>query len=429
MATTQAHSVAGGPAPERDPGRRRRTAVIAGVAVACAVAIGVPFALRAGADRPPAPAAPATQPASSSSKWTLTGDVDGDGTPDDVHLSRGGVLRIDLGSGGSLRRLLSDDPRLEGLVRVDARGLAIATSARSSRDFQGRSWAVRRVEGGHLVRLRSGGPGAIGSFAGSATAWVGTDGLLHDGRLDDLQRGADHVAVLTRTWTLADGRLGASPDGVWCWDRSGAAVPAPCATGQDWTYDVGPRGDLPDLLPARGRGEVGGAGITTSDGYTWTLHRTDPTGPAESVHEDLVVTGHGTTQRVAVPEGWAPRMSRRPVRVGDLTQGVLLSQEGGDSDTWGVYVRWAGLVQRLLTRGPVALGGGFTRSGSTAYLSWAAGDGRLYTRIGTPRPGRFHVYAWVPTSVTAGTAPVLAAQDLGVICIDETLGTYGTCTH
>ena len=145
--------------------------------------------------------------------------------------------------------------------------------------------------------------------------------------------------------------------------------------------------------------------------------------------EDLVVTGHGTTQRVAVPEGWAPRMSRRPVRVGDLTQGVLLSQEGGDSDTWGVYVRWAGQVQRLLTRGPVALGGGFTRSGSTAYLSWAAGDGRLYTRIGTPRPGRFHVYAWVPTSVTAGTAPVLAAQDLGVICIDETLGTYGTCTH
>jgi hypothetical protein len=122
-------------------------------------------------------------------------------------------------------------------------------------------------------------------------------------------------------------------------------------------------------------------------------------------------------------------MYRTPVRVGDLTQGVLLSQEGGDSDTWRVYVRWGGQVQQLRTQGPVALGGGFTAAGMTAYLSWMSADGSLYTRIGTPRPGRVHVYAWVPTGASAGTAPVLEARDLGVVCLDETLGTYGTCAE
>jgi hypothetical protein len=167
--------------------------------------------------------------------------------------------------------------------------------------------------------------------------------------------------------------------------------------------------------------------VTTDDGYTWTLHRGMPPGPVESVHDNLVVTGHGTTQRVAVPPGWGPSMFHRTVRVGDLTDGVLLSQEGGDSDPWRVYVRWDGRPQQLRTRGPVALGGGFTSTGSTAYLSWMSADGRLYTRIGTPRPGRFHVYAWTPAGATASTAPVLEAKDLGIVCLDRTGRTFGAC--
>jgi hypothetical protein len=106
---------------------------------------------------------------------------------------------------------------------------------------------------------------------------------------------------------------------------------------------------------------------------------------------------------------------------------VLLSQEGGDSDTWRVYVRWAGVVQQLVTQGPVSLGGGFTPDGAAAYLSWMGRDGRLYTRIGTARPGRDHVYGWQPVGGTAYTAPVLQAVDLGTVCLDEALGTYGTC--
>jgi hypothetical protein len=202
-------------------------------------------------------------------------------------------------------------------------------------------------------------------------------------------------------------------------DRPALAAARPSASAPHLPQGV--------LHPDAGRREADRAGVTTDDGYTWTLHRGRPPGPVESVHDSLVVTGHGTTQNVPVPPGWAPRMFHRPVRVGDLTDGVLLSQEGGDSDTWRVYVRWGGRVQQLRTRGPVALGGGFTRTGSTAYLSWMSADGRLYTRVGTSRPGRYRVYAWVPSGATAGTAPVLEAQDLGVVCFDKTRGTYGTC--
>ncbi len=189
---------------------------------------------------------------------------------------------------------------------------------------------------------------------------------------------------------------------------------------------VGTRDGLPVLLPgARGRA-AGPAGVRT-DGEVWTLRRDDASTAAESARFHLVVTGRGGSQTVAVPAGWAPVLLRRPARVGDLTQGVLVSQEGGDSDTWRVFVRWGGRVQPLHTRGPVPLGGGFTADGATAYLSWMTPDGRLFTRIGTARPGRFHLYAWVPGDASASRAPLLRARDLGVVCLDATRGTYGAC--
>jgi hypothetical protein len=428
MATTQAHTVAGGPGGEGGgPGRGRRTAIIAGVAGACAVAIAAPFALRGGGGLPPTPVAPPPRSAPPLPSGALTGDVDGDGTSDVVRLSGGGQLRIDLGSGRTVRRLLSHNPVLVGLARVDERGLVIVTSTRASDGTVGREWAVRRVTGGHLLQIPFAHRALVGSQPGVATAWIGADLALHDGGLDPLQHGGDHIAVLARTWTLREGRITSTPGGVSCWDRSGSAAPGPCPAGQDWRYDVGPHGDLPALLPGSAGRQAGSAGVTTDDGFTWTLQPANPPGPAESARVDLVVDGHGTTQAVAVPPGWAPGMFIRPARVGDLTDGVLLGQEGGDSDTWRVYVRWAGRVQQLETRGPVALGGGFTRSGGTAYFSWMSADGRLYTRIGTPRPGHYRVYAWVPNGATASTAPVLEAQDLGIVCLDETWGTYGTC--
>jgi len=401
--------------------------VVGAVAAACAIAIAAPFALRGGGSPTPLAATPSTPSTPQLPKGALSGDLDGDGTSDIVRMSAGGMLRIDLGSGTTLRRRLSGNPVLEGLTRIAAGGLAVATSTRASDRMEGRVWSIRRVDGTHLVRVRFAARAVIGSQPGFETAWIGADLRLHDGGLNPLQHGEDNAAVLTRTWTLHDGHLTHARSGVWCWDRSGSQTPAPCAPGQDWSYDVGPRGDLPAPMPAAGIRAAGPSGIVTSDGYAWSLHRATPPGPAESTNYDLVVKGGGSTQSIAVPAGWAPAIYGTPARIGDLTQGVLLSQEGGDSDTWCVYVRWGGQVQQLQTQGPVGLGGGFTSGGMTAYLSWMSGDGQLFTRVGTPRPDRYHVYAWQPIGASASTPPTLVAEDLGVVCIDQTLDTYGSC--
>jgi hypothetical protein len=56
-------------------------------------------------------------------------------------------------------------------------------------------------------------------------------------------------------------------------------------------------------------------------------------------------------------------------------------------------------------------------------------DGHLFTRVGTGSEGHYRVYAWEPDGTGPTGSPVLQARDLGVICIDETLGTYGTCAE
>jgi hypothetical protein len=113
----------------------------------------------------------------------------------------------------------------------------------------------------------------------------------------------------------------------------------------------------------------------------------------------------------------------------DGAEAVLLSQEGGDSDTWHLFVFAAGRVQQVETRGPLQLGGGFTPGGAAAYLSWMSAGGHLFTRVGTGAEGRYRVYAWEPDGTGPTGAPVLHARDLGVVCIDETLGSYGTCAE
>jgi hypothetical protein len=158
------------------------------------------------------------------------------------------------------------------------------------------------------------------------------------------------------------------------------------------------------------------------------LRRHTPSGPTEPPSYDLVVSGHGTTRSVRIPAGGPPVLDATPVNVGELTDGVLVSQGGGDADTWRVYVDWAGGIVELETSGSVSLGSRFAGSNDAAYLSWQGADGRLYTRVGTTTPGRFRVWAWQPTGATAWTPPTLHADDLGVVCIDDLLQTYGTCT-
>jgi hypothetical protein len=426
MATTHApHTTQPDPGDGPGPGlgRRRRTTV-AGTAVACALALSLPFVLAA-RHRDVTPHQGPVLPAPSEQAHAWRGDVDGDGTDDTVSLTRSGTLRVALGSGTTVRRhLAGSDPAVEGLVDVGTTGVLVVTS-HHDRGLPGRTWTALGVTDRDVTRVLVRDRAVIGTVPDAATAWV-AGGRLYDGTLDPLQHGVGRVVVLARSWALVGDRLAPTAAGVRCWDRTTPGTPESCEQGQHWAYDAGPHGGLPVLLPAAAASQVGREGVTFDHGDSWSLRAATPPGPVESRSVDLVFSGRGTTASVRVPPGWAPTLVGSPVRLSAGAQAVLLSQEGGDSDTWRLFTFAAGRVQRVDTTGPVALGGGFTRDGSSAYLSWMSADGRLFTRLGTGTEGHYHVYAWEPGASPAG-APVLRARDLGIVCLDETLGTYGTC--
>lgn len=349
--------------------------------------------------------------------------MDGDGLPDTVSVSHQGRLLISLGSGTTVRHLVAGGTVLEGLAGVGTTGLDIATSTGTEDGSNGSEWTVWHLSGASLTTVRMRHRAVLVTDPGNNVVWI-SDHTLYDGIPDNLRQGQDRVAVLARSWALRDGRLASTRGGVRCWDRSTGKPPTRCTSGQDWRYDVGPYGDLPSLQPIGASWFRPAAGPVVDGSDSWTLDRATPPGPPESPHMDLVLRSGDLTAHVLVPAGWPPVLRPRTVAPGGVS-GVLISQEGGDSDTWRVYVDHDGRPVELPAQGPIALGGGFAPGTGAAYLSWVAADGSLFTRVGTARPGHYRVYAWAPDGSTS--VPTLQAHDLGVACFDDLFGTYGTC--
>jgi hypothetical protein len=420
MTTTETpHTDQTEPRADRSRRRRRWVAAVSGVVVLVAGAIAGSFAVRGGdGDAPPVSAPPKLPPGA------IRADVDGDGRADVVQLTRTDLLKVSLASGRTATQLLQDRPRIEGVADVGGVGLAVVTSKRAE---GGREWQARVLRGRRLVVLHVRHRGVIGiDHSADQTAWL-SGGRLYDGTFDDLQSGADHVAVLARSWSLENSELASTRAGVRCWDRTSDHTPATCAPGQDWTYDVGPHGDLPALLPSvfPSWASVKHASF---GGQTWSLRKVGSRGGPEFAPYDVLHSADGVVHSARVAQGWGPSLFPSPVRLDHGTSGLLLSQEGGDSDTWRVYVDRGGRVQELDQEGPLPLGGGFTHDGDHTVYSWLTPGGRLYTRVGLDQPAHFHVYAWQPTGGDATTPPTLVAHDLGTVCIDDMWNTYGTCT-
>jgi hypothetical protein len=58
-----------------------------------------------------------------------------------------------------------------------------------------------------------------------------------------------------------------------------------------------------------------------------------------------------------------------------------------------------------------------------AAATWIAG-GKVFTRVETGAFDRFQTYEW---QVTDSSGTTLTPVDLGVVCMDDFEGTYGTC--
>jgi hypothetical protein len=399
--------------------RHRRPATY--LAVAGAVVLGGAVTTTALACHHASPG-PAGPPQASAHAVGLTGDVDGDGSTDRVSLGRHDRLVVALGSGRTVTQLLQDGPRLEGLVDVDGHGEAIATSSGPHH----RDWEVWRLHGSGLVRLSGAGGASLSVERGESTVWT-TAHTLFTGILDPLQQGETRVGILARRWSLRQHRLTSRPAGVWCWDRESASTPTVCAPGRSWAYDAGPHGDLPALQPAVPARRSATTSRLRLGSDVWQLRQTPQV--RLGTHRFVLLARHaGRTLRIRVPLNFPPVLDDSAVDLGHGRHGVLVSQEGGDQDSWHVYTRAGDRIVRLATSGRVDLGGGFLRDGNSTYLSWLTFAGRLYTRVGAKGPGHYRVYAWRPSDAGPGGSRTLHAVALGTVCIDDLLGTYGTCS-
>lgn len=204
---------------------------------------------------------------------------------------------------------------------------------------------------------------------------------------------------------------------------STAATPAP--------YDPGPRADLPDDLAT----VAGGRALRIDQplqvhGETVTLTgRVRPTG----VEAGDVRIRAGSTAPAVVGAGWEPVLYRTPisatpVRVGSVydvesTYGVVVSQEGGDSDSWSVYARVPAGLTPVRVIGPDPLGAGFLgkREHYAAYRSWVTPRGLIYTAYGLPQAHHFRVVSWRLESTD------LLPDEIGVVCFTDDMTDYGRC--
>ncbi len=419
--------------------RRRRTAVLAGLAAAaCTAAVAGPLLLSGDAAPSPAPApTPATAPTPSPEtvRSVLRLDVDGDGSLDRAGLGRDRGrpwLVVDLAAG---ERAVAPLPE-------DGTGMPLG------------------------VGDIGGGPGEELVVPVSDVAWdlplvhtwVDGEGLVVAGWPDEEVEGwrtgakGNRWTVLApglRTWESAtvpgDGRYP-----YWDWSVDGTRLrpkpvrlgcaapedaPAPCpdptpAAGVDEPAgpDLGARGDLPALLPAleerwmtdpfRFDEEPGGRDHVELQGPLPEQGAAVAAGQRE-----LVVTRDGVEYRAPLAAGQAPWLVPRLLAVHGDEPVFLLERFGGDTSLLELFVLRDGELVPVETSGEVFLGSGVVdhEGRLTEQRTWVTVHGQVFTAVLLDHPSRRHrLWRW-------DLGPTLVPTDLGVACIDWEREDYGRC--
>jgi hypothetical protein len=419
--------------PQPAVSHRRRNAVVALLAAACVAAVVVPLVSRDhGAHEQPTVHVP--QPPSDEvlpqgayrapePRLTdrLSGDVDGDGRPDDVRAS-GHTISVTLAADPS-HPIRYDQPQLSGLAGlIPSRGRAHGIVEANAGLADGDEWLVLTLQDGGLriakisVNTKDGVHGVV---PGYWTSWLAPDGALMGGRLDPLQHGARHLAVDVSRMTLDPPR--SSSLGRWCWDVLTQQVPAPCPTGQDDAFDPGPHGSLPSLLPPMDNDDsispLGAGGSGTWREGSVSLHLADgpveATEPQDQVYDVVgTIDGHHVSARAGV---FTPTMFKTFVDLGHGVRGLAL-ENATDLGGWTLL---SYVDHRLV---PTTVNSNLHPG--EVFETWIGPDKQVFTRVRDGVAGHWRLYRWEDTD-TSGR--YLVPVSLGVVCIDDFQQTYGTC--
>jgi hypothetical protein len=418
----------------------RRPVVVALVAAAAVLAVVVPLATRGHrtdvhplpSDHVPVPSTPL--------EHSLTGDLDGDGRADRVLVS-GDTLRFTLAADRAhpMTARVHDVAGLVGLLDAGTPGRVVVV-ATSNKSLTGQSWRAYTVDGGklHVVPVRTRSTGNDPTYDGIAFypthsfSWITSDGVLMTGVLDPAQGGTQLAVQVSRSVPKGGG-LVQQPVGRWCWDTATQNLPAPCPAGVSYGFDPGQHGSLPALLPI-----ADPAWIWPLGPRSWHEGRTrlriveahpHTRSPIDQVYE---VVGTIDGRHVSAPLGKErPRLFTTYVDLGHGVRGLAADVGGETSHLLSATVD--GLVP-LSVKDPThgSSGGLYLHPGTFAVTdgrdvraaaTWIAG-GKVFTRVETGAFDRFQTYEW---QVTDSSGTTLTPVDLGVVCMDDFEGTYGTC--
>ena len=433
---------------------RRPAAYAVGIAAAAA-AIAGPFLISGlGPDESPTP--PATEGASLAPQPDVGGDwpeidrqrvdLDGDQQPEVVLLRGepgepllGPRLRLEseLSTGGAVFGVIDSGDVSANFMRpidADADGGQEVTLNRDQADGLTTDWVVVDLVDDQLVELEqdTSVPLATGDVPDPADSdlafavdrWV-ADGSLYSARsVRSFPRYGmsfelpDPYVADVWAWRAEDGRLVPEPAGELCISRIQG-------TRKLCAHDEGD--DLPAFFPeATDLIDVGESFSEDVDfdgrDDTISLDGTVNDGMVDAGDVELVVdTTTNGELRWPVPAGWAPQVYASTIQIG-MVDGlsVLVSQEGGDSDTL-TYVAtgpegFSGELIAVETDG-APFGSGYDEAG-LPHQTWVGADGRMYTSVGPPLGGSpseaaSQVYVW-----TLARGPELTAVDLGTFCFD-----------
>jgi len=419
--------------------RRRRTAVLTGVAAAAvAAAVAGPLVLTGpdgtGSPQPAGPSDPASTSSTDRAAGVLVADVDGDGQDDEIRLhgpqgesyevrvtfDGGDQAGLDLTFGPALRLWTTEDLDGDGSEEI----LLRATDEHAFLPL-----VIRSTESGEL---------ALANFPmAELQGWTPDSSRNRWAVLDDRLRtyrppAAGGTEVPVWSWRLEGQQLGLDGKEIWCL-ADPADEPAPCPGGtdqRDSSDGAGAHSDLPELMPAvtevlRQQPYRYGTGPVADDYAQLQGDLGEDGGAVAGGQVELVVTALGEEHRVPIPAGQSPRLVPQSLGLWGDAPAFLVQRSGGDTAVVELYSFWNGELVALEPEADVFLGSGIVdhRGEMTEQRTWITPEGTMFTAVLLDyASGRHQLWQWDPDA-----GETISTIDLGEACIDWETGEYGRC--